>query len=267
MKRAEIADSVWRNWINPFFDEIIMRGEEAKTQIMLLSKYNWEKFPNQEIRISRKSVSIYIENKLESESNDYDSLRETLDCVVVGPWMHKDHFVSERSSELMIKDLESRETAFKNEHSLPVISFWENCQRIIQQRIFKYEKRNLLAESKAHEEVLDFINIQLGHSKPIGDTIQEGSWDKKIFSSERGFKIFLAFKEEVIAKNNEYSAYSFLFRSLLKDEFINDMGHLKFLKFLRDSGYSNIIEKHEQFNRASSEKNKKTYNRCKAQVK
>lgn len=88
----------------------------------------------------------------------------------------------------------------------------------------------------------------------------------KIFTSNKGFQIFEAFKNEIINESTEYADYSFLFGKLKKDEFIHEMKHKKFIDFLGDQYMVKLASKYKQFKyyeNAESTEKIKAYNKYK----
>lgn len=87
-----------------------------------------------------------------------------------------------------------------------------------------------------------------------------------IFTSLIGYKIFEAFREEVVTEKSHYSDYSFLFENLKNDKFIQELKHMQFIKFLRENYNVNFAEALNQFKYSKNIKKLKLYSRIKKQI-
>jgi hypothetical protein len=85
----------------------------------------------------------------------------------------------------------------------------------------------------------------------------------KIFSSYIGFKIFDKFVKEIVNEKTEYADFSFLFYSLLKDDFIHDIGHKKFIDFLGKEYKVKFAADYNQFKFCNTDYKIKAYSRIK----
>jgi len=93
----------------------------------------------------------------------------------------------------------------------------------------------------------------------------EKEYNKKIFTSVRGFLIFNAFKNEVVTDATEYADYSFLFGQLMKDEFIHEMKHQKFIDFLCNECDAKVVCKYNQFKFSKTNSKMSAYSHYKKQ--
>lgn len=85
----------------------------------------------------------------------------------------------------------------------------------------------------------------------------------KIFTSYNGYRIFEAFKDEIVTKRTEYADYSFLFSKLKQDEFIHDLKEKKLIDFLSKEYNIGFATKYNQFKYSETTAKKKAYSNYK----
>ncbi|MDQ3190656.1 MAG: hypothetical protein M3Q58_03605 [Bacteroidota bacterium] len=164
--------------------------------------------------------------------------------------------------EFLVYRFVEQDSPFENSKRLKEIMKWVETKRIF----VPVTEVNLTTESN------NASNPKNDLQKPNGDTEDNGKeeqpdkplYNQKIFTSYKGWQIFEEYKNEIVTFKNEYSAYSYLFGELKKDEFIHEMKHMKFIDYLSEEHGSKIKEKgYNQFSSASSKENIKAYSRYK----
>lgn len=85
---------------------------------------------------------------------------------------------------------------------------------------------------------------------------------KRIFINGYAYELFLKLKEEIaVDQKKDYSNYSFIFQSMLTDEYLLQTNHKKLIDFLDNEFKTSIGLKYNQFNTSDTLEKKKVYSR------
>lgn len=235
-------------WLDFTYNLIINgTGTGISQEFNIEIQSDFKEWFNRKIKENRRYYQSEIVSELIGQRNNMNSPRTTQPCYHYIKDVLSKYELTPVSAKEMVNDFKGNFAKDWNDNVIPFII-----------------------------EYLRLAQIGIGVSKEIQPqqaSSQEGGPTPinkypRFFVNGWAYELFERLRAEIVIQPKQnYSDYSFIFQSMIKDGYLIQTKHNELIKFI-DKEYSTTIgEKYFQFNTSDSERKKKVYSRCNKEFK